>query len=262
MTEINIAFGVTEDWLEHTYVTMCSILSHAVKNDEYKFFILSNITEEKFNKNFEKIKEKLSKIYPFFIKYIKLKTSDFDGVVHDKRVGVSAYFRLKLSSVTDINKVIYLDSDVITMDNIGKLWNYDIENCLIAAVEDKYSALMTCQANLSESEKYINSGVMLMNLKKFREENLEEKIFKKLLEPDNNYSDQDVLNDICRKRILYLPLKYNVMLTVDDPNSFPNKKEEYNNALQNPIILHYFIKPWILPVQYSEYWREYSQKLI
>ena len=256
-SKINIAFGVTEDWLEYTFVTINSILENSGMENEYKFFIMSDVSKDKFEQITEPFKKKLPTKNLFDICHIKMNNSDFDGVVHDTRVGVSAYYRLKLSSLTDVDKIIYLDSDLVVLSDINELWNFDTNDYLIGAVEDKYSDLMTLQANLSEGDTYINSGVLLMNLKKFREENLEEKIFEKLREVDNKYSDQDVLNDLCRDKILYLPLKYNLMLTTDDPNAFPKRKDEYTNSLKSPFILHYAIKPWVLPVQYSEYWRKY-----
>ena len=260
MSKISVAFGITEDWLEYCSVVMSSILSNT--QNDLKFYILSDISEDVFFEKFNNIKTKLSKIRPFNIEYLKMNNADFDGVVHDKRVGISAYYRLKLPSILKEDRVIYLDSDIVVTDNISKLWNYDIEDYLIGGVEDKYSSLMSWHADLEDGDIYINSGVLLMNLKKFRSENIEEKIFEKLREKDNLYSDQDVLNNICRNRILYLPLKYNLMLTADDENSFPDKKDEYNEALASPFILHYSIKPWALPVEYSEYWRKYRDILL
>ena len=261
MSKINIAFGITKDWLKHSFVTVCSILSNS-KNNSFKFFFMSDISESEFSEQFEPIYRILKGINSqFCYEYIRMDNSDFDGVVHDKRVGISAYYRLKLASLTNEDRMIYLDSDVVVLGDISELWNYDIKDYFLGAVEDKYSELMTCHAGLEDGYTYINSGVMLMNLKSFRERGLEEKFFKKLREEDNDYSDQDVINDICRGGILYLPLKYNLMLTTDDPNSFPKRKEEYNEALKSPFILHYSIKPWILPVQYSKYWRKYSDIL-
>ena len=258
MSKINIAFGATQDWLKYTFVTICSILSNGIGNN-YKFYIMSDIFNSDFENSFKPIYDKLKNIYPFEYEYIKMNNSDFEGVVHDTRVGISAYYRLKLSSLVNVDKIIYLDSDIVVLDNIEKLWEIDIDNYFLGAVEDKYSELIGWRANLNEGDIYINSGVMLMNLKKFRDENIEEKMFSKLREENNDYSDQDVLNDICRNKILHLPLKYNLMVTRDDPNSFPKRKKEYEEGIKSPIILHYAIKPWILPVQYSEYWRKYYQ---
>ena len=261
MSRINIAFGITKDWIKYSFVTVCSILSNS-KNNSFKFYFMSDISETEFAERFKDTQEILNTINPqFCYEYLQMNNSDFNGVVHDKRVGISAYYRLKLSSLTNEEKIIYLDSDIVVLDDISKLWNYNIENYLLGAVEDKYSELMCCHAGLKEGDTYINSGVMLMNLKSFREKGLEEKFFKKLKEENNDYSDQDVINDICREQILYLPLRYNLMLTTDDPNSFPKRKDEYNEALKSPFILHYSVKPWILPVQHSEHWRRYSDFL-
>ena len=207
MADINIAFGVTADWISYAFVTICSILSNSDKKDNYKFYIMSDLSEQDFLANCEPVKQKLKNISPnnFEIKQIKTDNTDFDGIVHDTRVGVSAYYRLKLASMTTMDKVIYLDSDIVVLGNISELWNFDINDYYFGAVEDKSSELMSWRANLDEGDIYINSGVLVMNLKKFREDNIETLIFDKLKEADNNYSDQDVLNDICREKILYLP---------------------------------------------------------
>lgn len=263
MSYINIAFGVTNDWLEHTFTVICSVLSNSDNSSEFRFFIMSDIPVEEFNKRFSDILSKLRVINNRFeCEYIMMDNSEFDGVVHDSRVGISAYYRLKLGSMVNVDKILYLDSDIVVLKDISTLWNYDTEKFYIGAVEDKYSALMGWRAGLQENEIYINSGVLLMNLKKFREDNLEEKIFEKLREDNNDYSDQDVLNYICKGKILYLPLKYNLMLTVDDENSFPERKAEYQDSLKVPVVLHYSIKPWVIPVQYSEYWVKYHNILV
>ena len=261
MSKINIAFGVTKDWLKYTYVTICSILLNASPEDEYNFYILCDQPDE----NFEQIRKKLQNIYPYpcpksNYHFIKMNNSDFYGVIHDTRVGVSASYRLKLPSLVKEDKILYLDSDLVVLGDIKELWEYDINDYLIGAVEDKYSEMMACHANLPEGSIYINSGVMLMNLKKFRQTGLETVIFNKLRE-NNTYSDQDVINDICQEQILYLPLKYNLMVLRGDTNSFPNRREEFETSLLSPFIIHYTIKPWILPVQYSEYWIKYAKLL-
>lgn len=258
MSDIKIAFGVTKDWIEYTFVTMCSILSNARSDDSYKFYIMSEISYDEFWTEFSNINVSLNKIHRFEYEYIRMKNKDFSGLVHDTRVGVAALYRLKLGSLTNDDKILYLDSDVVVLSDLSELWEKDINNFLVAGVEDKYSELMLCHANLDEGDIYINSGVLLMNLKKIRENNIENLVLNRLREIDT-YSDQDVINDVCKGQIKYLPLKYNIMVTRDDPNSYPDKKDEYNEAVSNPVVLHYAIKPWIIPVKYSEYWLKYKK---
>ena len=256
MERINIAFGITKDWLKYTYVTVCSILSNANRHDRYKFYFLCEESDD----DFDRIYEKLNEIHEFEYEFIKMNNTDFDGLVHDVRVGISALYRLKLPSLVNDDKIIYLDSDLVVLKDIKELWEYDINDYLVAAVEDKYAEVMACHANLEPDEVYFNSGVMIMNLKKFREHGLEKKIFDKL-KTNDTYSDQDVLNDLCRKQVLYLPLKYNLMVLYGDTNSFPTRRKEFEESILSPFILHYTVKPWVLPVQYSEYWTDYSKKL-
>ena len=101
---------------------MCSILSHA-GFEGYKFYIMCDISQDNFKKIFADVEQKLQHIHPFEVEYIMMNNSDFDGVVHDVRVGISAYYRLKLSDLINIDKVIYLDSDIVVNDNISQFKN-------------------------------------------------------------------------------------------------------------------------------------------
>ena len=188
MSRISIAFGVSEDWLKYTYVTMCSILSNSDSADEYKFYIMCDTSKERFGFEFEKVYQKLSQIRPFEYEFIKMDNSEFDGFVHDERVGVTASYRLKLSSLVKGEKIIYLDSDLVVLGDIRELWDYDITDYYIAGVEDKYSDMMKCRVNLSESDTYFNSGVIVMNLKRFREDRIEAE--QKVLEEYKNVDDK------------------------------------------------------------------------
>ena len=108
------------------------------------------------------------------------------------------------------NKILYLDSDIIVTKDISELYSTDVSDYYLAGVEDKLSHKMRDRVNLKDGEVYINSGVQLVNLAKFREDNIEPIIFETLRKKDT-YTDQDVINDICRSKILQFPLKYNLM---------------------------------------------------
>lgn len=254
MSQINIAFGVTEEWLRYTYVTICSILANAKEEDSYKFYIMCD-TEDV---NLGPMIKCLNQIKKSEYKFFKMDNSEFKGVVHDW-LGVSASYRLKLPSMIDDDKVLYLDSGISVVSDIAEVYNCNIDDYYIAAVEDKCSHYMRERVNLKDDETYINSGVLLMNLKKFREDYLEELIFDYLRVSDF-YTDQDVINDVCREKILQLPLRFNLM-PLDDEEIYKSRREEFLEAMENPVVLHYTNKPWKTQVKYGEYWFMYADLL-
>ena len=251
--EINIAFGATENWLGYTYVTICSILANARAEDDYNFYIMC----DKADVNFKPMCKCLDMIKPSEYEFIQMDNSLFKGAIHDP-LGVSSSYRLKLPSLLKENKVLYLDSDVIVLNDISKLYEYDISDYYIAAVEDKLSDLMKPRVDFKENDIYINGGVQLLNLDMFRKNNLEELIFEKLRQ--TLWTDQDVINYVCKDKILQLPLIYNIM-ALKDNDIYKNRRKEYEDALEAPVILHFTNKPWKEEVKYGEYWFMYADLL-
>lgn len=247
--DINIAFGATEDWLKFTRITITSILLNARDEDMYTFYILC----DKFSPATVRAFESLYAVGNCEFKFVRMNNSIFEGAIHDW-LGVSSSYRLILSSVAkDIDKILYLDSDIIVNHNIAKLYKTDVSKYYLAGVEDKQSDKMKSRVGLNEKQTFINAGVQLFNLKKFRKNNLEQIIFEKLRD-SNYYTDQDVINDVCRDKILQLPLRYNLMPS----NGYKNRRDEYEKAILNPVVIHYAIKPWQnADAPLKEYWFKY-----
>lgn len=110
--------------------------------------------------------------------------------------------------LTDIDKVLYLDLDVFFEQDISELWNIDMSNHAIAGVVDiNYQNHTTTY--IDNPNSYINSGVLLMNLKYIREHHLTEKMHRLLNTWELKYPDQDVLNIVCNGHIRYLSHKWN-----------------------------------------------------
>ncbi len=111
-----------------------------------------------------------------------------------------------------VSKVLYLDSDMVVVGDVTRLWQMDMGNAIIGAVtipgSDRCAAF-----GIPESYGYFNSGVLLMDLAKWRREN----VFPKLMDYLGNNAekivdaDQDVLNACLYDRRLDLPYIYNVI---------------------------------------------------
>lgn len=248
MTRLNIALGATRDWLIYSATTVASILCNAYPDDSYHFYIIS----DRFNTKEKNHFYSLNKIKESNFHFLKIDNSEFDGAIHDW-LGVSSSYRLKLSSLVNESKILYLDSDIIALDNINELYSYDISDYYLAAVEDKCSSFMKQRVKLNIDQTFFNGGMQLINLDNFRKDNLEEIIFEKL-RASKFYTDQDVINDVCRDKILSLPLKYNIVPF----GRYTLREQERDEAFNNPVLLHFATKPWKAPDTWkSDEWYEF-----
>lgn len=126
---------------------------------------------------------------------------------------VAIYYRMFIPHLfTEYDKAIYLDADLILMGDISELYNVDISDKLVAAINDKLVTSVPAFINYVDhvvgvdSSHYFNSGVLLMNLDKFRKDNIENKFLDLLYKYnfDSVCPDQDYLNYLCRNDKLML----------------------------------------------------------
>ncbi len=168
----------------------------------------------------------------------------------------AANYRLLIPQILpkDIHKVIYLDSDVIVRRSLLPLWETDIDGFALAAVIDNLDSDIGTFNRLrySPSLGYFNSGVLLLNLKFWRENNIHSEIrsYMKNHYEDIIFCDQDILNYVLRERKRLLPIKYNFqtcfLYSVDNCGfDYWKYEKEIMEARKDPVIIHYiFGKPW------------------
>jgi lipopolysaccharide biosynthesis glycosyltransferase len=171
------------------------------------------------------------------------------------------YFRLVIpSSLPNLERIIYIDTDILVRHDLSELWNFDIGENYIAAVPDSFGGYFSDAAKRKERMKagftdlnfYINAGVLLMNLKKIREDNIEQKCLEKVGDKRLR-DDQFILNYICYPKIAFLHCKWN--FTENKMRSYNGYIRRYdifyspgelNEAWSNPAIFHWIgpKKPW------------------
>ena len=171
---------------------------------------------------------------------------------------LTIYFRLFIPAMfPQYDKGIYIDSDVVLPGDLTELFDTDIGDNYIGACNDLSVLDVPPLCDYMENavgvnrKEYINSGVLLMNLKKLREAELD-KHFLTLL---NKYHfdciapDQDYLNALCNGKIYYLDPVWDAM---------PNENKP---PLENVRLIHYnlFSKPWCYDgIQYEKYFWQYA----
>jgi len=164
------------------------------------------------------------------------------------------YYRLFLADILSpaIEKVIYLDSDIIVRKNLITLWNFPIDNFPIAAVcdmdeqkEEKYQRL-----DYDKRWGYFNAGVLVLNLAFWRENKITKKCLDFISEHPEKIiqHDQDVLNYVLHEQRKILSMRYNFQNGfMYKTKKIEEKKyaDDLSESLKDPVIVHYTCdKPW------------------
>ena len=167
------------------------------------------------------------------------------------------FYRILIPTIlSNYDRAIYLDCDLVVLGDIAELYNMELEGNVIAAGNDIMHGVsknyVTNELGM-EISKYINSGVLLIDCKAFRENDIKSKCFAELaVRTELRYPDQDIINIACSGKIKYLERKWNYIwhyhIIRDNPslNLPENEQKQYIEDAKDIRILHYTsaIKPW------------------
>ena len=170
--------------------------------------------------------------------------------VRDTHVSKASLLKYYIpNAVPELDKVLYIDSDVLVLHDLNKLFQTDIDNVYLAAVKDPswfFENTHVVELNLDKRGFYFNSGVMLMNLKKFREDNLIEKLETFTNNNFRTYMDQDALNVVVGDKVSLLPFEDNAInfffehVDMADMNNFYDRNwKTYDDVFAPVTILHF-----------------------
>lgn len=253
---IPIVYSISSDY-EYAMITMISIISvlRSKKSREYKIYIL---IDDDFK---EEIMEKMKNIArksqgkDILIEFIRIGKTFNKVDSHIKHIKKATYYRLLIPELIMEDKCIYLDSDTIICEDLGTLFDFDIEDYYLAGVKAPWYHIeaepiqYADQAKLPDLTNYINAGVLLMNCTLMREKGIVER-FMELLPLNMLSQDQDIINSVCYGKIRYLPFRYNTMVKYASWNLEKYEQlfrsEQLIESWNNPAVIHYAdpIKPW------------------
>lgn len=204
-------------------------------------------------------KEKLAKLVESYgrnLHYISMPNINQDENLGLKQIKKNwlfdSYCRLFLDHILpkDISKVIYLDSDVLVVNDINNLWDYDLQGKCIGAVKECIGPNYFNLFGLNNNSVYCNSGVLLIDLDRWREIRCAQHV-QEYVQSQNGYvffMEQSVLNIALQSEIITLPAIFNVkteMLTLSyrevkilrNPANWISE-DEFNDAVKCPTIIH------------------------
>ena len=256
LKEIQIATGVSRNFLDPLLVMITSL----AENNKSENIIFNIFHEDFLNDDINKVKIKISKYDNIKLKFFEILEDMVRDLPLTQHFRIATYFRI-LSPVLlpKEDKLIYLDTDIIIDGSIRELWEVDITDYTLAAVREEAVLALDKRLKMPSDYKYFNAGIVLLNLKRIREEDKFEKVFLYLKNNAHEllYLDQDALNAVLYDEWLEIDEKWNYH------NTFILKREGKlkNVLLDNPVIIHYTgpLKPWhkeskhILKSKYEKY---------
>lgn len=153
----------------------------------------------------------------------------------------------------ELDKVLYLDSDMIVADTLLPLWQTELGEALLGAVVNPLYPFMPPHPKLAlgleQPEDYFNSGMLLMNLRAMRADRTSAKL-REIARSRTGmlYPDQDALNLACRGRWLALHPRWNAQSTLFElsAQSLPFPPQVVSEVRAAPAVIHYIgpFKPW------------------
>lgn len=208
--KINLLFSIDDSFVDQMKTTLFSIYQNADHSHQFTVYVLqknllkqTNIIQE-FCRRWE-------------MEYIPLVIGEdplFEQAPVSSRYPETIYYRLMVHKYLpeSIDKVLYLDADILCINDFSELYKLDLKEHLYAAASHKKLTNVTKMINQVrlknyETEGYYNSGVLLVNVKKVRDEVHPNDIFYFIKENQYNLllPDQDILNGLYGNQILPIP---------------------------------------------------------
>lgn len=165
----------------------------------------------------------------------------------------SCWYRILLADLLpDLDRILYLDCDIIVTDDLEPLWQTDLEGRIFGGcVNPLYGPMKRAVRDMGITEHldYLNSGVLLLDLPKMREANLSERLREYAVDhPDNACPEQDALSVVFRGQWKRLHPRWNVQTALFDlpPRKLPHTEAEVKEAVNVPAVIHFNgpFKPW------------------
>lgn len=247
---MNIVCATDDNYVQHCGVMLTSLFENN-KEEEIHVYLLTEGLSDGNRQSLKNVADVYNKHFHYHPIDSKLIMNFPLHTRPDDYISLATYYRFLIPNILPIeeSKAIYLDCDIIVNSSLNELWNTDISNYAIAAVDEMGTNEKDVFSRLLFNEKYgyFNAGVLLINLAYWRANLITKKCFEYISNNRNRIiaHDQDVLNALLFDKYLHLSCKWNVEETFYHYDMV-NKQihnEEFINALQHPHLLHFTWKP-------------------
>ena len=237
-----IVLACDNSYMDKLETTIKSICAH---NKNIKFYILNEDLPIEW---FQLMTKRLS-YFNSEILNIKVSGDSFKKFrCPSEHINYQAYFRYLIPDYVSEEKVLYLDCDIIVTESLDGLFNLDLKNYPVAAVPD-----------LPTTNDGFNSGVLLINNKYWKENDILNRLIKLTVEyHEKVYGDQGILNILFKDKWYRLSLTYNLQVGSDSQENLIGNIGWYDLFDGIPKVIHYTYthKPWFMHnmIRFKDIW--------
>lgn len=246
---IELACSADTPYLPHVSAMLHSLLTHTTRRPARVWMMHGpNLEDGEGRRKLEQTVDDLGAT----IEFLRVPDEMMNGFPTQK-FHYSCWYRTMLPELLpDVDRVLYLDCDIIVTDDLEPLWETDLGDKLFAAcINPIYRPMLKPMRamGIQDERDYMNSGVLLLDLVKLREERLSEHLREYAVEhPDNACPEQDAMSVLYRGRWFSLHPRWNMQTGTLDlpPQKLPFPDDEAREAVENPAVVHYNgpFKPW------------------
>lgn len=259
--QIPIFFAVDDNYVPCLAVALQSLIDNSSKNYYYHIRVLYTNIKWKNQKIIKKMQQENIRID--FVNVSKQINKVKQQLYTRDYFSAATYFRLFIPELyPQYNKVLYLDCDIVVLDDIADLYNIDLEDNLIAAAPDgvindlePFREYAEKVVGVSNYKHYFNAGVIVMNLEEMRKFKFMDKFLYSLETIKFRVAqDQDYLNRLCKGRVKIISDVWNRMPLRGDKILRKRLK-----------LIHYNManKPWHFDdVLYQEFFWKYAEETV
>jgi len=271
-TTVHLAYMTDRNYLPYVETSVYSALKNKKTTSFYQIHIIAKDFTNEDIKEIKKLETPSLKINIYPAKPLNLDLS---------HLGRFASFEISLQKLfiaeylKNIDKVLYLDADTLVLDDLSKAYQTDIKDNYVAAVKDglmyQYPEHIK-EIGLAWRGFYFNSGIMLLNLKAIRQDNIINSALIYFNTHQEIFGDQDVLNVVFKQKVQPLSYRYNCNSTFFEEKDAAFLSQFYGEQVPTPpqkvyetaAVLHFAgHKPWT-PYFTHKYlkdlWQTYADK--
>ncbi|AGF25756.1 general stress protein A [Bacillus amyloliquefaciens] len=249
---MHIVSCADDNYARHLGGMFASLLMNMDKTRNAKLYVIDGgITAEN--------KDKLEQTAMSFgtpLEFLEVDADQYKHAVESSHITKAAYYRISIPDLIkdeSVKRMIYIDCDAIVMEDISVLWDLDISPAIVAAVEDAGQHERLKKMNISDTAKYFNSGIMIIDFEPWRKQNISKKVIDFINDNSSEdflvFHDQDALNAILYDQWHELHPRWNAQTHIIMNEKTPPElidRIRYRETRAEPAIVHFCggDKPW------------------